>query len=735
MPKVSVIVPVYNVERYLKVCLDSIVNQTFKDIEIICVNDASQDGSLFILNEYVKKDLRIKSISHKKNAGLGAARNTGIAHATAQYIAFVDSDDYIAPEFIETLYALMNSSNAQMSWCGINTISETGQILESYEIPENIWSVLETLNDERLYPSILSLCNKLFKRSLFNDIRQLPIVSEDQPALAEYLTRCSKVATTSKTLYFYRQNNNTLSKPIEPKAKLWDDFFYSHHLFFEILNQKYPDVKQLRKQAILRYFSMLWRIKSFNILDSSSWVEHEQQLNKHLREDKIGLKRYSPLMYRYMLFIFSNNWNKKIKKNLIQYGITLSRNRWVKCDSFLNLPIDIVKVLMPQIKLLAKVFLDKLELISIKQIALIHKLFKPKPVWLIGERPDTAQDNGFVFFRYLKINQPQIVAFYIIDKESKHYNKVKHYKSVIQFNSFKHKFMFLRCAFYATSHNHYCRPITNFGKKRYRFRLKTKNIFLQHGITFNDVSSEYGKKSSLINIFICGAKPEYEFVKEKFGYSVNDVKFTGFARFDVLHSFKPQKQILLMPTWRKSLWESKFANKHDFFLNSDYYKVFQSLINNLKLEQLLKHHDYRLVFYPHYEIQPYLNYFTTRTESILIASKNDHSVQDLLTQSALLITDYSSVSFDFAYMYKPIIYYLFDHDDFVKNHLKPGYYDHKKDGFGDVVESENDLIQLLSTAIENKCTMPNNFKDKVSSFFPLHDKNNCERIYNEVIKL
>lgn len=114
MPKISVIIPVYNVEKYLKKCMDSVVNQTLKDIEIICVNDGSPDNSLAILEEYAQKDDRIKIIN-KENGGLSSARNTGIASATGEFIGFVDSDDWIDADFYEKLYDTAVRCNADIA--------------------------------------------------------------------------------------------------------------------------------------------------------------------------------------------------------------------------------------------------------------------------------------------------------------------------------------------------------------------------------------------------------------------------------------------------------------------------------------------------------------------------------------------------------------------------------------------------------------------------------------------
>lgn len=104
MPKVSVIIPVYNTEKYLRKCLDSVCNQTLSDIEIICVNDCSPDNSLEILNEYAQKDNRIKVINFEENKGVSIARNTGIDSATGEFIGFVDADDFVDLDFYEKLY-------------------------------------------------------------------------------------------------------------------------------------------------------------------------------------------------------------------------------------------------------------------------------------------------------------------------------------------------------------------------------------------------------------------------------------------------------------------------------------------------------------------------------------------------------------------------------------------------------------------------------------------------------
>jgi len=193
IPLVTIIIPVYNVEKYLVECLESVINQSLFGIEIICVNDASPDNSASILNEYALKDSRIKIITHKKNQGLGPARNSGVSVAKGTYIGFVDSDDYVAPQMFEDLYNEIVKTNSQLAWCSTTTITDDGVLKGEVKIPSGNFTTVEVLNNPILYPSILPVWNKLFCRELIKDIKQLPIVSEDQPIMAEYLLKCERI--------------------------------------------------------------------------------------------------------------------------------------------------------------------------------------------------------------------------------------------------------------------------------------------------------------------------------------------------------------------------------------------------------------------------------------------------------------------------------------------------------------------------------------------------------------
>ena len=190
-----------------------------------------------------------------------------------------------------------------------------------------------------------------------------------------------------------------------------------------------------------------------------------------------------------------------------------------------------------------------------------------------------------------------------------------------------------------------------------------------------------------------------------------------------------------MPTWRREIACDKINDRIDVFQKTEYFKKYQSLINNKTLETYLIKYDLELVFYLHAEMQKYRKYFTSNVQKVTIASIENSDIQQLLKESKLLITDYSSVFFDFGYMNKPVIHYQFDEEDFFGVQYNRGYFDYKRDGFGDVVVDENELLQSIEKVINNNFEMEEKYKNRIDNFFPLYDNKNRERIFNEIIKL
>lgn len=208
MPKISIIIPVYNVENYLKRCLDSIVNQTLQDIEIICVNDGSTDGSQKILEKYRSMDYRIKIVI-QENEGLSAARNAGLKIARGEYIGFVDSDDWIDLDFYDVLYKNAKANNAEIAVAATNFISDKLIFRSEHDgIFSNFLSVLEILKNGSVWDKIFS--RKLIEKN--NCIFPKGLYFEDNVFLIKTMYYAKKIIFTSQTGYYYFQNPNGICR-------------------------------------------------------------------------------------------------------------------------------------------------------------------------------------------------------------------------------------------------------------------------------------------------------------------------------------------------------------------------------------------------------------------------------------------------------------------------------------------------------------------------------------------
>jgi CDP-glycerol glycerophosphotransferase (TagB/SpsB family) len=261
-------------------------------------------------------------------------------------------------------------------------------------------------------------------------------------------------------------------------------------------------------------------------------------------------------------------------------------------------------------------------------------------------------------------------------------------------------------------------------------RARGKKVFLQHGITIN--RQDWMHYPTLrVDMFACGAKMEYDFIHDNFGYPEGVVQYLGFCRFDHLReNYNPKREILVMPTWRGSYYPSGEA-----FKETQYYKYFQSLLNNRKIIELLERLDYKLIFYPHAEIQCELHKFSTSSDRVILADKESYDVQVLLKDCAMLVTDYSSVFFDVAYLRKPIIYYQFDKEEFRRYHYHQGYFEYERDGYGPVCETEEAVVNEICSIAENDFNMKDMYMNRINACFEMEDTDNCKRTYEAVCKL
>lgn len=259
-PKVSVIVPVYNVEKYLSRCMDSILNQTLKDIEIILVDDKSPDNSPQMCDEYTKVDKRVKVIHKPINEGLGFARNTGLSIAQGEYVAFIDSDDFVTLDYFETLYNLAKLQDYDAVYSEFNNQYYPGYTI--IEKPEAEYCnkkevetlMLDMIGPEPSFPSDVkfqvSSCKVLYAKAVIdaNNLRfksEREFISEDLLFNLEFLKCCQKVKYVPMRLYYYCLNGASLSHTYKPEiwTKLQKMLSGIQNLKSDISNQTEFDLR------------------------------------------------------------------------------------------------------------------------------------------------------------------------------------------------------------------------------------------------------------------------------------------------------------------------------------------------------------------------------------------------------------------------------------------------------------------------------------------------------------
>lgn len=243
MIKVSVIVPVYNVREYLERCVDSIINQSVKEIEIILVDDGSTDGSGDLCETLAKKDHRIKVI-HQENQGLGPARNSGLDVAKGQYVSFIDSDDWIELNTYEILLDIIGKNECQIVTCGRKIVDDNGCVTKVYcNDSEKILFNEEIIEHYLLQLDMnMSACDKLFYRRLFSDIR-FPenYVSEDYVPIYNALKKVNKIVLSGKPLYNYYYRSGSLSRTPTFTNKRMGQLIYATMVSNDV-KQLYPSL-------------------------------------------------------------------------------------------------------------------------------------------------------------------------------------------------------------------------------------------------------------------------------------------------------------------------------------------------------------------------------------------------------------------------------------------------------------------------------------------------------------
>lgn len=288
--KISVIVPVYNVENYLEKCLNSLVNQTLEEIEILVINDGSTDDSQKIIDEFQKKfPQKIKTFA-KENGGLSDARNFGIDRASGNFLAFVDSDDYISENMLQEMYDLAIKNEAELVICNLQKVEEHGNVTQKLTQIPNLPEKIELEKHFSVFSDISYFaCNKIFKKELFEGKRfQKGMHFEDIELIPQLLLRCKTLAKTDAFHYQYLERTNSISKSHTERGL--DILKAVKNVEKAFVNSRYSSKKNELKgfqilEGIYTFLAYLAFVKDDEVYDKMNL-----QLKKFIKERDISLK-------------------------------------------------------------------------------------------------------------------------------------------------------------------------------------------------------------------------------------------------------------------------------------------------------------------------------------------------------------------------------------------------------------------------------------------------------------
>lgn len=287
--KISVIIPVYNVERFLSKCLDSVINQSYPNLEIILIDDGSSDDSPRICDLYAKKDKRF-NVFHKNNGGISETRNYGLDRATGDYIMFVDSDDYIHEDMCSIMLKNASETIADMVLCNYYIDDSNGNVI----IPDNILKTELITPDIYIHQFIternicyVSPCFKLYKKFIFDSLRYpVGYIHEDEFAMHKIVYQCSKISSISDRLYYYVQSDHSIMRS-KFSAKRMDAAYAildQYHFSKKIGNQEFRDFSVQRLSSLIseyqqhlddpeceeRYYDLIKKVR-FLFYEKQAW--------------------------------------------------------------------------------------------------------------------------------------------------------------------------------------------------------------------------------------------------------------------------------------------------------------------------------------------------------------------------------------------------------------------------------------------------------------------------------
>ena len=365
-----------------------------------------------------------------------------------------------------------------------------------------------------------------------------------------------------------------------------------------------------------------------------------------------------------------------------------------------------------------------------------------RPIWLVSDRSDRADDNGRALFEYISaLPRSEVPArcIFAIDRNCPDYEAMKGVGEVVDMSGWWYKVLFLASDFIISAYRTKAQRmpfgartvdfLSGFFARRYRF------VCLRHGISQNDQADDLGRHRLNARLLISATRLEYDSILGgRYGYGAREVKLCGMTRYDKLYD-APSGCITIMPTWRSYLTAGAGTNmllSRETFAGGDFCLNYRGLLSDGDFIKACVAKGFRVRLMMHPNMRDSIG--ELNVSPLMEILPPETSYRDVFATSDLVVTDYSSVAFDFAYLKKPVVYFQFDREKFFGAQYKAGYFDVERDGFGEV---ETDLAALKRRVLEyaeGGCRMKDEYRARVDRFFAFTDKDNCKRVYEAILK-
>ena len=344
-----------------------------------------------------------------------------------------------------------------------------------------------------------------------------------------------------------------------------------------------------------------------------------------------------------------------------------------------------------------------------------------RPVWVVGERPETAQDTGIALYEYLRERHPEIDARYVITSDSPDRDRLEGDPGAVVFGSREHvEAMLAARRILASHHSEYLLPVRG---PKFERNVKATRVFLQHGVmgTKNMVANYgYSAPGFTADTFVVSSERERDMIEHDFGWPRRRIVVTGLSRHDRLFAphDPPQRRILVMPTWRDWL------RNRDDVCTSDFFARWDGLLHSPEFWAFLEANDLVADLYLHANLQAHADLFDLT--HVNVVRHGDIAIQDLLLRSMAVVTDYTSAAIDFSFLDRPVFYYQFDRTRFLGR--RPSHFDLDEELPGEIVGTRAELLRALDAAAERGFGIRPDARDKASRLVAHRDTGARERI-------